>query len=72
MKKFFETVKRECNPQIVRINDTAHLVHVSVSHGIAIKEMKEIRNLILRFGNLFLKSNSLLNDFRPFFEISNA
>jgi hypothetical protein len=68
MKKFFETVKRECNPQLVHINDIAHLVHVSVSYGFAIKEMKEIRDLILRFGNLFLNSNSLLNDFNSLLE----
>jgi hypothetical protein len=62
MEKFFEAVKRECNPQIVHINDIVHLVHVSVSHGFAIKQVKQIRDLILRFGNLFLNSNSLLNN----------
>jgi hypothetical protein len=63
MKKFVESIQITNNSQLVHINDIAHLVHVSVYYGFKIDEMEEVRSLIIKFGNLFLNSNSLLNEF---------
>src|SRR5437868_2248112 len=63
MKKFSETVKSEENSTIVHINDIAHLIHVSIHYAFLIFEMKEIREIIIKFGALFKNANVLQNNF---------
>ena len=63
MKKFCNLVQFENNNHLIQINDIAHLVHMSVYYGFMINGIVNIRSLLIKFGNLFLNSNLLINQF---------
>jgi hypothetical protein len=62
MLRFFDSLKDE-NEKIFHINDIAHLIHNSVHNAFTLSEMSEIRQIIIKFGNLFVKANILRSEF---------
>ncbi len=63
MLKLTDSLKKDCKNNLIHINDISHLIHVSISHAFSIKNMEEIREIIIKFGNLFVNANILRVEF---------
>jgi hypothetical protein len=61
--KLTNSLKKDCKNNLIHINDISHLIHVSSSHAFSIKNMEEIREIIIKFGNLFVNANILRVEF---------
>jgi hypothetical protein len=63
MRKMVKDIKTFQNKNILHVPDISHLIHVSIIEALKLEEFEQLRDVLLKFGNLFINANQLLSKF---------
>jgi hypothetical protein len=63
MKSLVNDIRASNNEKLLHVNDIAHLIHVTVNEALNHESYKEVREILLKMGNLFVHASTLENEF---------